>query len=211
HTVHRPWEGPCCELARAPNVNHVRPRTSTEDCERNTVSEGAKPVTNTAAVRGADEHPQSGSARRPVLAEVAAATRGPRRFVSRIGAIVPASFILITIAVSSSLGQPLRGGADVGELHLWAPFTLLLLTPFIAAVLVMLPARRGGWGRGSALVHAVVTGLLGVGRDATVFRSAFSCAAPSRVSARSGQAALLAPGGAAGAFLARSVCASAGA
>src|SRR5699024_11469459 len=61
------WEGPCCELARAPNVNRVRPRTSTEDCERNTVSEGANPVTNTAAVRGADEHPQSGAARRPVL------------------------------------------------------------------------------------------------------------------------------------------------
>src|SRR5699024_4759283 len=120
------------------------PRTSTEDWERNTVSEGAKPVTDSAAVRGADEHPQSRSARRPALAEVAAATRGPRRFVSRIGAIVPASFILITIAVPSSLGQPLRGGVEVAVLIVWAAFTLMLLTPLIAAALAMLTARRGG-------------------------------------------------------------------
>src|SRR5699024_8817326 len=145
-----------------------RPReapTSTEDWERNTVSEGAKPVTDSAAVRGADEHPQSRSARRPALAEVAAATRGPRRFVSRIGAIVPASFILITIAVSSSLGQPLRGGVEAAELIVWAAFTLMLLTPFIAAALVMLTARRGGLVWTTTLVYAVLTGLLGVGVD----------------------------------------------
>jgi hypothetical protein len=173
------------------------------------VSEGAKPVTDSAAVRGADEHPQSRSARRPALAEVAAATRGPRRFVSRIGAIVPASFILITIAVSSSLGQPLRGGVEAAELIVWAAFTLMLLTPFIAAALVMLTARRGGLVWTTTLVYAVLTGLLGVGVDVTVLGTDFPSASLSLVSALIVQVVLLAPVCAAVAFLVHIVSESA--
>ena len=173
------------------------------------MSEGAKPVTDSAAVRGADEHPQSRSARRPALAEVAAATRRPRRFVSRIGAIVPASFILITIAVSSSLGQPLRGGVEAAELIVWAAFTLMLLTPFIAAALVMLTARRGGLVWTTTLVYAVLTGLLGVGVDVTVLGTDFPSASLSLVSALIVQVVLLAPVCAAVAFLVHIVSESA--
>lgn len=165
------------------------------------MSQPAKPVRKTAVVGRVDEHPQSRSATRPDLAEVASWIRGARRLVSRLGAIVPVLFMLITIAVASSLGQPLRGGVDLGELTLWTAFTLMLLTPFIAAALVMLTARRGGSVWTTALVYTLLAGLLGVGVDITVLGTDFSSASLSLVSALIVQVLLLAPVCAAVAFL----------
>lgn len=176
-------------------------RDDDREREGKTVSEGAKPVSDAAAVRGADEQPKWGAAKRPDLAEAAALTFGARRFVSRIGLGIPFLFILTTIAVSSSLGQPLRGGWDTGELVLWALGTLLLLTPFIAAFVVMLTARRGGLVWTTALIYAVVTGLLGVGADVTVLGTDASSASLTLVSALIVQVVLLAPVCAAVAFL----------
>jgi hypothetical protein len=157
-------------------------------------------VREAAAVRSGDEQPRWAPVR-PDLAEVAARTLNARRFVSRIGLIIPVAFILGTIAVASFLGQPLRGGFALGDFALWTVGTLFLLTPFIAALVVMLTARRGGLVSTTALVYASVCGLLGAGVDAAVISSESSTAAVGLVSALIVQVVLVAPVCAAVAFL----------
>lgn len=169
--------------------------------EGDTVDRRAKPRRDAVAVAAADERSQLSSARRPDFAEIAALTLGPRRFVSRIGVSIPLILILATIAVSSALGQPLRGDIEIGGLVVWALGTLLLLTPFIAALVVMLTARRGGLVSTTALVYSVLCGIVGIGVDAAVLNTDAASATVSLVSALIVQVVLLAPVCAAVAFL----------
>ena len=127
------------------------------------MSEGAKPVVDVAVPADSERSRKWPQGLRPDLAEVAAHTVSARRFVSRIGLALPVLFILSTVAVSSALGQPLRGRVDLGELGLWALGTALLLTPFLAALTVMLNARRSGLVWTTALVYSGLSGMLGLG------------------------------------------------
>src|SRR5699024_3178611 len=89
-------------------------------------------------------------------------TKGARRILSRIGLVVPVFFIVSIVAVASALGQPLRGSVDLGELGLWTLGTALLLTPYLAALTVMLNARRGGLVWTTALVYSTLSGVIGL-------------------------------------------------
>ncbi|WP_210602274.1 hypothetical protein [Brevibacterium oceani] len=175
------------------------PTTNSSNAKGDTVVRGAKPSRDAVAV--ARERSKLASVRRPDFAEVAAQTLGARRFVSRVGVSIPVLLILATIAVSSTLGQPLRGGLDLGALILWALGTLLLLIPFIAALVVMLTARRGGLVSSTALVYSVLCGVVGIGVDTAVLGSDVSTASVSLVSALIVQVLLLAPVCAAVAFV----------
>ncbi|WP_166971968.1 hypothetical protein [Brevibacterium atlanticum] len=160
---------------------------------------GAKPRRDAVAV--ARERSKLSSLRRPDFAEVAAQTLPVRRFVARIGVSIPLLLILATIAVSSALGRPLRGGFDLSALVLWVLGTLVLVIPFISALVVMLTARRGGLVSSTALVYSVLCGVVGLGVDAAVLGSDVSAASVSLVSALIIQVVLLAPVCAAVAFL----------
>ena len=80
------------------------------------MSEGADPVIDAAAQDSGDRRPEWLAGKRPDLAEVAEQTRGIRRLISRIGTACPVLFAVATVAVSSAIGQPLRGGVDLGEI-----------------------------------------------------------------------------------------------
>lgn len=165
------------------------------------MSEGAKPVVDVAVPADSERSRKWPQGLRPDLAEVAAHTVSARRFISRIGLALPVLFILSTVAVSSALGQPLRGRVDLGELGLWALGTALLLTPFLAALTVMLNARRGGLVWTTALVYSGLSGMLGLGVGITVLRSEAATASLDLISALVVQVIVLAPVCAAVAFL----------
>ncbi|MGC2974973.1 hypothetical protein ACPUD8_04625 [Brevibacterium sp. FAM 25378] len=169
------------------------------------MSEGADPVIDAAGADNADRRPEWFAGRRPDLAEVAHQTRRLRRALSRFGATCPVFFALTTIAVSSAIGQPLRGSVDLGELGLWTLGTLLLLTPFAAALAVMLNARRGGLVWTTALSYSVLAGVLGLCVDLGVLGTDPQSAPLSFLSALIVQVIVLAPVCAAVAFLVRIV------
>ena len=152
-----------------------------------------------------DRRPGRLTGRRPDLAEVAEQTRGLRRLISRIGTACPVFFAVVTVAVSSAIAQPLRGGVDIGQLGLWTLGTLFLLTPFAAALAVMLNARRGGLVWTTALVFSVIAGIIGLCVDANLLRADPQSASLSFVSVLVVQIVVLAPVCAAVAFLIRIV------
>ena len=152
-----------------------------------------------------DRRPGRLTGRRPDLAEVAEQTRGLRRLISRIGTACPVFFAVVTVAVSSAIAQPLRGGVDIGQLGLWTLGTLFLLTPFAAALAVMLTARRGGLVWTTALVFSVIAGIIGLCVDANLLRADPQSASLSFVSVLVVQIVVLAPVCAAVAFLIRIV------
>lgn len=152
-----------------------------------------------------DRRPGWLTGRRPDLAEVAEQTRGLRRLISRIGTACPVFFAVVTVAVSSAIAQPLRGGVDIGQLGLWTLCTLLLLTPFAAALAVMLNARRGGLVWTTALVYTVIAGIIGLCVDVNLLRADPQSASLSFVSVLVVQIVVLAPVCAAVAFLIRIV------
>ncbi|SDS66426.1 hypothetical protein SAMN04489752_2213 [Brevibacterium siliguriense] len=169
------------------------------------MSKGADPVIDAAVADGGDRRPEWLAGRGPDLAEVAERTRGIRRLVSRTGAACPVLIAIVTIAVSSAIGQPLRGSVDLGELGLWTLGTLLRLTPFAAAVAVMLNARRGGLVWTTALVYSIIAGIIGLCVDVDLLRTDSQSASLSFVSALIVQVVVLAPLCAAVAFLVRIV------
>jgi hypothetical protein len=165
------------------------------------VSKGAEPVADVTVPADAKTNPQWIPRRRPDLAEVAAQTVPMRRFIARIGLALPVLFILATVAVSSALGQPLRGSVDLRELGLWAAGTVVLLVPYAAALVVMCHARRGGLIWTTALVYTGLSGLLGLGVEMSVFGGDSSTATFSLISVFVVQVVVLAPMCAAVAFL----------
>lgn len=169
------------------------------------MGEGADPVLDVAGADGADRRAEWPAGRRPDLAEAAHQTRALRRALSRFGAAFPVFFAVVTIAVSSAIGQPLRGSVDLGELGLWTLGTLLLLTPFAAALAVMLNARRGGLVWTTALIYSLLAGTLGLCVDLGVLGTDPQSASLSFVSALVVQVIVLAPVCAAVAFLVRIV------
>lgn len=169
------------------------------------VSKGADPVIDAAVADSGDQRSDRLAGRRPDLAEVAEQTRGLRRLISRIGTACPVFFAVATVAVSSAIAQPLRGTVDIGELGLWTLGTLLLLTPFAAALAVMLNARRGGLVWTTALVYSVIAGIIGLCVDANLLRTDPQSAALSFISVLIVQVVVLAPVCAAVAFLVRIV------
>lgn len=124
-----------------------------------------------------------------------------RRRVVRFGVSVPIVFIGITLAVASTLGQPLRGPFDVAEFGLWAVATAVLCLPFVSALIVMSTARRGGLVWSTTLIYTVIAGLLGLGVDISVLSTESSTAPLGLVSALIVQILLLAPLSAAVAFV----------
>ncbi|MGO0602813.1 hypothetical protein [Brevibacterium linens] len=152
-----------------------------------------------------DRRPGWLTGRRPDLAEVAEQTRGLRRLISRIGTACPVFFAVATVSVSSAIAQPLRGRVDIGELGLWTLGTLLLLTPFAAALAVMLNARRGGLVWTTALVYTVIAGIIGLCVDVNLLRTDSQSASLSFISVLIVQVVVLAPVCAAVAFLVRIV------
>ncbi|SMX70591.1 hypothetical protein BI49514_00675 [Brevibacterium iodinum ATCC 49514] len=169
------------------------------------VSKGADPVIDAAVADSGDQRSDRLAGRRPDLAEVAEQTRGLRRLISRIGTACPVFFAVATVAVSSAIAQPLHGTVDIGELGLWTLGTLLLLTPFAAALAVMLNARRGGLVWTTALVYSVIAGIIGLCVDANLLRTDPQSAALSFISVLIVQVVVLAPVCAAVAFLVRIV------
>lgn len=95
--------------------------------------------------------------------------------------------------MASAVGQPPRGPVDGAALLGWFAFTAILALPFVAALVVMLTARRGGLVWSTTLVYSLVAGLLGLSVDASVLTSQSSTAALGLVSAVVIQAVLLAP------------------
>ncbi|UVI34451.1 hypothetical protein [Brevibacterium spongiae] len=178
--------------------------------EGTTVSDGAKPVVDAAVAAEVEEPPTWAQNRGIDLAEVAAGTVGARRFIARIGLAVPVLLILATVAVASALGQPLRGGVDLGELGLWALGTALLLTPFLAALIVMLNARRGGLIWTTALVYSGLSGMIGLCVGIKLVGSEVSAVSLELISVLVVQVIVLAPVCAAVAFLVRIVRSSTG-
>ena len=169
------------------------------------MSKGADPVIDAAVADGGDRRPDWLAGKRPDLAEVAEQTRGVRRLISRIGTACPVLFAVATVAVSSAIGQPLRGGVDLGELGLWTLGTLVLLAPFAVALAVMLNARRGGLAWTTALVYSVIAGTIGLFVDVSVLGTDAQSASLSFISVLIVQAVVLAPVCAAVAFLVRIV------
>lgn len=165
----------------------------------------AESVTEAAVSDGADEASKLVWGRRPDLAEVAEQTVGARRLIARFGLSIPLFFVVATIAAASTLGQPLRGGFDLAAFALWTGGTLLLLSPFAAALIVMLNSRRGGLVWTTTLVYTIIAGVLGLSVAAAVFGADLSTAAFSLVSALIVEVVLLAPVCAAVAFLVRIV------
>lgn len=169
------------------------------------MSKGADPVIDAAVADSGERRPEWMAGRRPDLAEVAGQTRGIRRRISRIGAACPVFFAAATVAVSSAIGQPLRGSVDLGELGLWTLGTLLLLVPFAAGLTVMLNARRGGLVWTTALVYSVIAGIIGLCVDVNLLGTDPRSASLSFVSVLIVQVVVLAPVCAAVAFLVRIV------
>lgn len=128
-----------------------------------------------------------------------------RRRIVRFGVSVPIVFIGLTLAVASTLGQPLRGPFDVAELGLWAVATAVLCLPFVSALIVMFTARRGGLVWSTSLTYTVIAGLLGLGVDISVLSSGSSTASTGLASALIVQVLLLAPLSAAVAFVVHNV------
>ncbi|MGO2862844.1 MAG: hypothetical protein ACTIC1_16920 [Brevibacterium sp.] len=116
-----------------------------------------------------------------------------RRRLLAAGPIVPVLFAIVTIAVASALGQPLRTPVDVAALLGWLGFTAVLVLPFVASLIVMLTARRGGLVWFTTLIYSLVAGVLGLGVDLSVLASESSTAALGLVSTVVVQAVLLAP------------------
>lgn len=169
------------------------------------MSKGADPAADVAVQGDVGKTSQWASVSGPDFAEMAAQTVGLRRVIARIGLALPIAFITATIAVSSALGQPMRGSVDLGELGLWAAGTLLLLLPYAAAFVVMVSSRRGGLIWTTALVYTGLSGLLGLGVQMNVLLGDSSTATFSLMSAFVVQAIVLAPVCAAVAFLVRIV------
>ena len=116
-----------------------------------------------------------------------------RRRLLAAGPIVPVLFAIVTIAVASALGQPLRAPLDVAALLGWLAFTAVLVLPFVASLIVMLTARRGGLAWFTTLIYSLVAGVLGLGVDLSVLASESSTAALGLVSTVVVQGVLLAP------------------
>lgn len=169
------------------------------------MGKGAEPVIDAAVADSGDQRSVRLADRRPDLAEVAEQTRGLRRRISRIGTACPVLFAVMTVAVSSAIAQPLRGSVDIGELGLWTLGTLLLLTPFAAALTVMLNARRGGLVWATALVYSVIAGIIGLCVDVNLLGTDPQSASLSFTSVLIVQVVVLAPVCAAVAFLVRIV------
>lgn len=169
------------------------------------MGKGAEPVIDAAVADSGDQRSVRLAGRRPDLAEVAEQTRGLRRRISRIGTACPVLFAVMTVAVSSAIAQPLRGSVDIGELGLWTLGTLLLLTPFAAALTVMLNARRGGLVWTTALVYSVIAGIIGLCVDVNLLGTDPQSASLSFISVLIVQVVVLAPVCAAVAFLVRIV------
>lgn len=165
------------------------------------MGKGAEPVIDAAVADSGDQRSVRLADRRPDLAEVAEQTRGLRRRISRIGTACPVLFAVMTVAVSSAIAQPLRGSVDIGELGLWTLGTLLLLTPFAAALTVMLNARRGGLVWATALVYSVIAGIIGLCVDVNLLGTDPQSASLSFISVLIVQVVVLAPVCAAVAFL----------
>lgn len=116
-----------------------------------------------------------------------------RRRLLAAGPIVPVLFAIVTIAVASALGQPLRTPVDVAALLGWLGFTAVLVLPFVASLIVMLTARRGGLVWFTTLIYSLVAGVLGLGVDLSVLASESSTAALGLVSTVVVQGVLLGP------------------